>query len=63
MATKICFTGDFKVTCEYGRSGTTWKSGRHQGIDLVGITNKKYIQYVMELLNVLDMIRVDLEIM
>ena len=39
MATKICFTGDFKVTCEYGRSGTTWKSGRHQGIDLVGITN------------------------
>ena len=41
MATKICFTGDFKVTCEYGRSGTDWKSGRHQGIDLVGITSKK----------------------
>ena len=41
MATKICFTGDFKVTCEYGRSGIAWKSGRHQGIDLVGITNKK----------------------
>ena len=41
MATKICFTGNFKVTCEYGRSGTAWKSGRHQGIDLVGITNKK----------------------
>lgn len=41
MATKICFTGDFKVTCEYGRKGTAWKSGVHQGIDLVGITNKK----------------------
>lgn len=41
MATKICFTGEFKITCEYGRSGTAWRSGRHQGIDLVGITNKK----------------------
>lgn len=41
MATKICFTGDFKVTCIYGKKGTTWKSGMHQGIDLVGITNKK----------------------
>ena len=41
MATKICFTGDFKVTCEYGRSGTAWKSGYHQGIDLVGITSQK----------------------
>ena len=41
MATKICFTGDFKVTCEYGRKGTAWASGMHQGIDLVGITNKK----------------------
>ena len=41
MATKICFTGDFKVTCEYGRRGTAWKSGVHSGIDLVGITNKK----------------------
>lgn len=41
MATKICFTGDFKITCEYGRKGTAWKSGVHQGIDLVGITNKK----------------------
>ena len=41
MATKICFTGDFKITCEYGRKGTAWKSGIHQGIDLVGITNKK----------------------
>lgn len=41
MATKICFTGDFKVTCEYGRKGTAWASGIHQGIDLVGITSKK----------------------
>lgn len=41
MATKICFTGDFKVTCIYGKKGTAWKSGVHQGIDLVGITNKK----------------------
>ena len=41
MATKIPFTGDFKVTCEYGRKGTAWASGMHQGIDLVGITNKK----------------------
>ena len=40
MATKICFTGDFKITCEYGRKGTAWKSGIHQGIDLVGITSK-----------------------
>lgn len=41
MATKICFTGDFRITCEYGRKGTAWKSGVHQGIDLVGVTNKK----------------------
>ena len=41
MATKICFTGDFKVTCEYGKKGSYWASGVHQGIDLVGITNKK----------------------
>lgn len=41
MATKICFTGNFKVTCEYGRKGTAWKSGVHQGLDLVGLTNKK----------------------
>lgn len=41
MATKIPFTGNFKVTCEYGRKGTAWASGMHQGIDLVGITNKK----------------------
>ena len=38
--TKLPFTGNFKVTCEYGRKGTVWKSGIHQGIDLVGITSK-----------------------
>lgn len=41
MATKICFTGKFRVTCIYGQKGTSWKSGVHQGIDLVGDTNHK----------------------
>lgn len=41
MATKLPFTGDFKVTCIYGKRGSAWASGIHQGIDLVGITNKK----------------------
>lgn len=41
MATKICFTGEFKVTCIYGKKGKMWSSGVHQGIDLVGITSKK----------------------
>lgn len=41
MSTKICFTGEFKVTCVYGEKGNAWKGGVHQGIDLVGITNKK----------------------
>ena len=40
MATKIPFTGDFKVTCIYGQKGSLWASGVHQGIDLVGITSK-----------------------
>lgn len=40
MATKLPFTGDFKVTCIYGKKGTSWASGVHQGIDLVGITSK-----------------------
>ena len=40
MATKLCFTGTFKVSCEYGRKGNAWKSGIHAGIDLIGITNK-----------------------
>ena len=39
--TKLPFTGNFRVTCIYGKKGTAWKSGVHQGIDLVGITNKK----------------------
>ena len=46
MATKICFTGQFKVTAEYGRKGTLWKSGIHGGIDLVGITSEKVYSIV-----------------
>lgn len=38
--TKLPFTGEFKVVCIYLKRGTLWKSGIHQGIDLVGITNK-----------------------
>lgn len=41
MATKLPFSGDFKVTCVYGKKGNAWASGVHQGIDLVGLTNKK----------------------
>lgn len=41
MATKICFTGKFKITCEYGRKGNLWSSGIHAGTDLVGITSDK----------------------
>ena len=39
--TKLPFSGEFKVTCEYGRRGNAWKSGVHSAMDLVGITNKK----------------------
>lgn len=41
MATKICFTGNFKITCVYGQKGNLWASGMHSGIDLVGITSTK----------------------
>lgn len=41
MATKICFTGKFKETCEYGRKGNLWKSGYHGGTDLVGLDSDK----------------------
>lgn len=41
MATKICFTGRFKETCEYGRKGNLWKSGYHGGTDLVGLDSDK----------------------
>lgn len=41
MATKICFTGKFKLTCEYGRKGSVWKSGYHGGTDLVGLDSEK----------------------
>ena len=40
-ATKLPFTGNFQVTCIYGKKGKSWSSGVHQGIDLVGKTNKK----------------------
>lgn len=39
--TKLPFTGKFKVTCEYGRKGTAWKSGIHGGTDLVGLDSDK----------------------
>lgn len=35
MATNIPLTGEFRVTCEYGRKGN-WSAGYHTGIDLVG---------------------------
>ena len=34
-------SGDFKVTCIFGKKGDAWANGVHQGIDLVGISNKK----------------------
>lgn len=40
MITRLPFNGQFKVTCIYLQKGNLWKSGFHQGIDLVGITNK-----------------------
>lgn len=41
MATKICFTGNFKITCVYGQKGNLWANGMHSGIDFVGITSTK----------------------
>ena len=35
MSTNIPLTGEFRVTCEYGKKGN-WKAGYHTGIDLVG---------------------------
>lgn len=40
MVTRLPFNGKFKVTCVYLAKGTLWRNGYHQGIDLVGITNK-----------------------
>lgn len=34
--TNLPFTGNFRVTCEYGKKGNFWSSGYHKGIDLVG---------------------------
>lgn len=39
--TKLPFTGKFRITCEYGRKGTLWKSGIHGGIDMVGVDSTK----------------------
>ena len=39
--TKLPFTGRFRITCEYGRKGTLWKSGIHGGIDMVGVDSTK----------------------
>lgn len=40
--TKLPFTGKFSITCEYGRKGTLWASGRHGGIDMVGANRNVY---------------------
>lgn len=40
MATKIPFTGKFKITCTYGQKGNYWANGVHQGLDLVGVSTK-----------------------
>lgn len=32
--TNLPITGNFRVTCEYGRKGSLWSSGYHKGIDL-----------------------------
>ena len=39
MATNIPLTGNFNVTCEYGRQNNSrlkWAAGHHTGIDLTG---------------------------
>ncbi len=33
--TNLPVTGEFRVTCEYGKKGNLWSSGYHKGIDLV----------------------------
>lgn len=40
MITRLPFNGKFKVTCVYLAKGSLWRNGVHQGIDLVGLTNK-----------------------
>lgn len=42
MATNLPFSGNFKVTCEYGRKNTPnlkWDAGYHTGIDLIGVSS------------------------
>ena len=38
--TNLPFSGEFRVTCIYGKKGNLWSSGYHKGIDLV-CSNKK----------------------
>ena len=47
MATKLPFTGDFRITSTYGQKGNLWSTGIHQGIDLVGITSQ-YVYSICE---------------
>ena len=42
MSSKIPCNGIFRVTCEFGRKGKTWKAGYHTGIDIV---NDDFIVY------------------
>ncbi len=40
--TNLPFTGAFRVTCEYLKKGSSWSSGYHKGIDLVGTDGDIY---------------------
>lgn len=40
--TNLPVTGVFKITCEYGKKGNTWKAGFHTGIDIVSENRKVY---------------------
>lgn len=33
--TKLPVSGNFKITCEFNKKGSTWKAGRHTGVDIV----------------------------
>ena len=40
--TNLPFSGEFRVTCIYGKKGNLWTSGYHKGIDLVCSNRKIY---------------------
>ena len=40
--TNLPITGNFRVTCEYGRKGNLWSSGYHKGIDIVSDNRNIY---------------------